>query len=135
MNPPVNSATVRVMKSFDYSHFEITLSTSLPVYGVQDGKVTRLGDTPLSIESIDELRKQAARLADKAVEQYKIAKTNAQRILDQSYGFQRLKHLADEAKKITEVDRTPEQKANIKALADFVHHQKYDYQDDWEEQD
>ena len=120
MNPPITNASVRVLRSHDYCHFEVCLSTD------QDACV-------MSAEAVDDLRKTAARLADKAVEQYKIAKNNAQRILDQSYGFQRVKALADEARKIPESDRTPEHKANIKALEDFVHHQKYDYEDSWEE--
>lgn len=133
MKPLVDSASVKVMRSHDYCHFEVCLSAScVPLENATEpGPYSR----KLEIADIDELRKTAARLADKAVEQYKVAKLNAQRILDQQWGFQRLKALADEARKIPEAERTSEHKAIIKALEDFAHHQKYDYQDDWEEQD
>ena len=52
------SGAVKVMRSYDYCHFEIQLASS-------DSK---------TIGEIDEMRKEAARLADKAVKQYAIAK-------------------------------------------------------------
>ena len=56
----ISGASVKVMRSYDFCHFEVSLSS------VNDGEIS-------SVE-VDELRKEAARLADKAVEQYKIAK-------------------------------------------------------------
>lgn len=57
----IEIATVKVMRSYDYCHFEVCLSSSS-------------ASTP---DAVDGLRKQAARLADKAVDQYRIAKNNA----------------------------------------------------------
>lgn len=51
------NATVKVMRSYDYCHFEISLS-----------------DDCADLDAVNELRKQAAILADEAVRQYKIAK-------------------------------------------------------------
>jgi hypothetical protein len=51
-------ASVKVMRSYDYCHFEVALSS----------------DDDLTLEQINEMRKDAALLADEAVRQYKIAK-------------------------------------------------------------
>lgn len=64
--PPITHASVKVMRSHDYCHFEVSLGY----------------DAPATLEQIDALRKEAARLADKAVEQYKIAKRAASLLSD-----------------------------------------------------
>jgi hypothetical protein len=51
----IEFGSVKVMRSHDYCHFEVVLTSSE-------------ANTP---QLVDELRKTAARLADKAVEQYK----------------------------------------------------------------
>ena len=115
------TASVKVMRSHDYCHFEVVLGINKDTHEA------------ISPYDVDLMRKEAARLADKAVEQYKVAKQNAQRILDASYGYARVKALADDARLIPESERTSEQMAHIKALQDYIHHQKYDYQDDWDD--
>ena len=57
-------ASVKVMRSHDYCHFEVCLSSS----------------SANTLELVDELRKQAARLADKAVKQYQQSKRAAMRL-------------------------------------------------------
>lgn len=115
----MDSASVKVMLSYDYCHFEIALS----------GEVT-------STKNVDNMRKEAQRLADKAVKQYQIAKAEAERRLLTERDIVRLQR---EARVIEEnfpkSEWTPEQKAVIKALADaeFRLHSVYDYEDDWEE--
>lgn len=54
-------ATVRVMRSHDYCHFETTLTAEVD-----------------DLDGADGLRKQAAILVDEAVRQYKTAKTKEQ---------------------------------------------------------
>lgn len=51
-------ASVKVMRSFDYCHFEIALSS----------------DEEMNLDQVNEMRKQAALLVDEAVRQYRIAK-------------------------------------------------------------
>jgi tryptophan 2,3-dioxygenase len=51
------TASVRVMRSYDYCHFEISL-----------------GSENLTLEQVNDLRKKAALLVDEAVRQYIIAK-------------------------------------------------------------
>lgn len=123
----IDVAGAKVMRSYDYCHFEITLSTSLT--GIE-------GNIDDRAKAVDDLRKQAARLADKAVEQYKIAKEWA---LKQAYSndtekIERLQKLANEIRAaVPEHERTVEEKAILKALADERYAaRQYDYQDDWQ---
>jgi len=50
-------ASVKIMRSYDYCHFEICLGT----------------DEDIPLVDVDKIRKDAQRLVDKAVDQYKIA--------------------------------------------------------------
>lgn len=80
-------------------------------------------------EDVDALRKEVARLADKAVNQYKIAKASAARVerLEEKW---RLK----QAQETPEGERTPTEKAIIKYHQDaaFAARFRYDYEDDFE---
>ena len=58
--------SVKIMLSYDYSHFEVCLGS----------------DEDMSIKQVNELRKQAQRLADEAVRQYHMAKEMAMLRLD-----------------------------------------------------
>ena len=117
----IEVASVKVMRSHDYCHFVVCLTTS----------------EATGPNAVDELRKTAARLADKAVEQYKVAKNNAeQRIYDK----RRLDNLINDVDDIlkTPVDaRTPEDMAKVKALNDHRHRARavYDYEDDFSEEE
>lgn len=109
----MSGASVKIMLSYDYCHFEICLST----------------DEEVTLERVDNLRKEAQRLADKAVNQYQIAKRN----LNYSpYNSTYRKKLERDVQIIKEnypkSEWTEEQKAKVKALKDFRY---YDYQDDW----
>ena len=110
----IESASVRVMRSYDYSHFEVCLTSSSAT-------------TP---QGVDELRKAAQRLADHAVEQFKIAKASGERreSMNDKYRLER-------AKELPENERTPEAKAIIKYHNDaaFASQFDYDYEDDWEQ--
>lgn len=115
------NASVKVMRSHDYCHFEVQLSSPFPV----------------SIAEIDELRKKAARLTDKAVEQYKVAKQNAARIEGERQQRLYKKFEIERYRLIPEGERTPEQQAAIKLYDDTQYQawHRYDYQDDWEEEE
>lgn len=112
----IDTASVRVMRSYDYSHFEICLTSSE-------------ANTP---EQVNELRKEANRLADKAVDQFIQAK-KACTLREEM----RRKWLLDAALARPENERTPKAKAIIKyhSDADFAAQFDYDYQDDWQERD
>lgn len=108
-------ASVKIMLSYNYCHFEIALSD----------------ETVKTFAEIDGLRKDAQRLADKAVHQYQVAKREASNMI---YGGRKTE--VEKAAKIVrenfpKSEWTPEQKAVLKAWEDF---QYYDYQDDWPEE-
>ena len=114
-------ASVRVMLSYDYNHFEVCL-------GSDDGE-------PLSVKESNELRKTAQRLADEAVRQFKVAKErafadshNSQRKAD----FLRNVH-AIQAKE--EASRSIEEMAILKQYEDnnweAQFEDRYDYDDDF----
>ena len=81
------------------------------------------------------MRKEAQRLADKAVEQYKIAKSDAEWQASAIDGLDRLELDVKVIKEnFPKSEWTPEQKAKVKALEDvtFRQSQPYNYQDDWD---
>ena len=139
-HPPITLACVRVMRSHDYCHFEVTLSTDNSTFGCVEqspGKVPRFipqapGEVPPI--AVDALRKVAARLVDKAVQQYKRKKEALTHAEDQ-WAVERLKKAAGEAALKPEQERTPEEQAQIKAWNDHVYFCNYDYQDDRDDEE
>lgn len=120
MNPnTIETASVKVMRSHDYCHFEVCLSSSS-------------ANTP---ELVDELRKTAARLADKAVSQYRIAKINASRLLSEKYERAAMVDRVNRIREISEGGRTVDQQAELKAFDDasWAASRGYDYENDWED--
>lgn len=113
-------ASVKIMLSYDYCHFEVCLSTS---------------DENLSKEYVDDMRKECQRLADKAVKQYRIAKSAAQAKLTSRSEVKYLRREVDIIRKFPPEEWTPDQKAMVKTLEDheFLLEHDYDYQDDWED--
>jgi hypothetical protein len=107
------------MRSHDYCHFEVCLTSS----------------SAITTEAVDELRKTAARLADKAVEQYKTAKNNIELAMSDKSNLESIRYLHRDVMEKPEAERTPEEKALVKAIEDraFRSRPRYDYQDDWQE--
>ena len=111
--------SVKVMRSFDYCHFEVQLSSS----------------EDKTLEEINSMRKEAARLVDKAVRQYAQFKKFNAWVINDSYERRRLRDATDKIMKIAESDWTPIQKAKVKLMADIDFHlsREYDYDDDWDD--
>jgi ABC-type nitrate/sulfonate/bicarbonate transport system substrate-binding protein len=109
------NASVKVMNSYDYCHFEVALSAE-----------------DVSIADVDNLRKEAQRLVDKSIKQYKVAKRIASQMPD-SYLESRVRTLRENT---PQSEWTPEQKAMVKAYNDAMFASShYDYQDDWDDGD
>lgn len=127
MEIQVNTVSVKVMRSHDYCHFEVSLSASLD---------PQLRPDLIDLHA-DSLRKTAARLADKAVEQYKVAKLNLELVESDANDLVNAGYSAASASRTPESERTPELKAIIKHAADLAHRNRprYSYQDDWSESD
>jgi len=100
---------VKIMLSYDYCHFEICLSS----------------DEDKTLKEINEMRKQAQRLADEAVRQYIVAKAKAYDELRYGDPEEFYKEIV-KISKIPEPERTPEQKAALKVWEDY----QYNYEDD-----
>jgi hypothetical protein len=107
--------SVKVMLSYDYCHFEVALSS----------------DQDMTLPEIDAMRKDAMRLADKAVRQYKTAKVYATAVAYKSpkYIQEEAAHIRDHVPRLA--DMTPEQRAICKMATDLDY--RYDYEDDEEE--
>jgi len=114
--PFINSASVKVMRSHDYCHFEVVLGAE---------------DSHLEVEQVDELRKAAARLADKAVEQYKVAKRNFEELDRERREHEWDAQNVDRIKEKPEHERTPEEAVALKKFNDHQYSRRYDYEDDW----
>lgn len=120
METIIKTASVKVMLSYDYSHFEASMSVE--------------NESGLTMSDIDEARKKCQRLADKAIGQYKKAKEMAASRSDGKYAIQ---NFEDQCKRILakdEQDRTVKEIAMLKQYQDenwqsqFIH--DYDYDDD-----
>lgn len=120
METVIKNASVKVMLSYDYSHFEASMSLE--------------NDNGLTTKEIDDARKQCQRLADKAVSQYKTAKAMAANRADGEYKMQ---NFEAECKRIlakNEQDRTIKEIGMLKQYENENWRDNfnfsYDYDDD-----
>ncbi len=119
METIVKTASVKVMLSYDYSHFEASMQVE--------------NESGLSVKDIDEARKQCQRLADKAVGQYKTAKQMAANRTDGKY---KMASFEQECKKIAakdEHDRTIKEIAMLKQYENENWQAQFDYDYDYED--
>jgi hypothetical protein len=109
----------KIMLSYDYCHFEITLAS----------------DEEKTLSEINEMRKEAQRLADEAVRQYKKAKQMANLRVNRMVEREGLIKEVEKIRMIPESEWTAEQKAKVKALEDYEYWSAYDYdyEDDYED--
>lgn len=118
------SASVKVMLSYDYCHFEIQKGT----------------DQPVTDAEIDAMRKDCMRLADKAIAQYKTAKVAAEAREHRQFQFESASRNIERILKVPESERTEVMKAQLKAYRDrnwqaYIDSKRYDYEDDWKDYD
>jgi hypothetical protein len=106
--------SVKVMLSYDYCHFEISLSS----------------DEDTSLSQIDDMRKDAQRLACKAIKQYKIAKSVANE--DSTWQKNKFYEKIDAIRQKPANEWTPEDKAYMKVMSDrnWDEYGGYDYEDE-----
>lgn len=112
------SASVKVMLSYNYNHFETSISLE--------------NEKGLTNKEIDEARKDCNRLCDRAISQYQKAKDNEGKRANQKWERKRLE---DEVSEICRYKKewTSEEKAKVKALEDFEYKEIYDYDEEWDE--
>jgi len=122
MKTKIKNASVKVMLSYDYSHFEALMSLE--------------NDNGLTTKEIDEARKDCQRLADKAVGQYRKAKEMAELRHDGQYQMRNFEHECQKISEKKEGDRTLKEIAMLKQYQDEDWQSQfaygYDYDDDEE---
>lgn len=115
------SASVKVMLSYDYCHFETSMSLE--------------NDEGVSVKEIDEARKECQRLAYKAAGQYRTAKEMAAKRVDGKYQMQNFQSMCETIKKKEEHDRTLKEIAMLKQYEDENWQSQFDYEYDYDDDD
>lgn len=119
METKIKNASVKVMLSYDYSHFEASMALE--------------NDNGLTVKEIDNARKDCQRLADKAVAQYKTAKQSAAFRQD---GVYKMQNFEAECKKIqvkSEHDRTLKEIAMLKQYENEKWQEQFEYDYDYDD--
>lgn len=120
MSTIIKTASVKVMLSHNYNHFEASMTLE--------------NDNGVQVSDIDNARKDCQRLCDKAIKQYDIAKNVANRRI--SLRSERAS-LESEVSRIRQMPReawTVTDKAKVKALEDHNWEIQFDYQDDYNDE-
>ena len=112
-------ASVKIMLSYDYCHFEICKST----------------DENITDAEINKMRKDAQRLADEAVRQYVIAKSNAAKRNDGMFQMQNFETTCKRILLKPEGDRTINEIAMLKEYQDEKWREKFEYGYDYDDED
>jgi hypothetical protein len=119
MDKIIKSASVKIMLSYDYSHFETAMSVE--------------NESGLSMKDIDDARKDCQRLADKAVSQYKKAKEMATNRTDGEYRMQNFEAQCKRILEKSEGDRTINEIAMLKRYQDEDWQSQFDYRYDYDD--
>ncbi len=114
------SAIVKVMLSHNYNHFEASIALE--------------NEEGLSVQDIDDARKDCNRLCDKAIKQYKEAKIILSERAESNFKRGRLEIEVDKLRQ-KEGELTPHEKAKIKTLEDYNWDRQWDYDDDFDQDD
>jgi hypothetical protein len=111
------TGSVKIMLSYDYSHFEVALSS----------------DDEVDAAGVNKLRKTAQRLADEAVRQYKKAKEVAaqreQSVYAKTHFLQDIRRIEATA----EADRTVRDLAMLKQYRDEQWEKQFQYEYDYDD--
>lgn len=118
MSTIIKSASVKVMLSYNYNHFEASMVVE--------------NETGVSITDIDNARKDCQRLCDKAIQQYTIAKNVELRRATLRTEKANLEREVSLIKQSPKESWSVTDKAKVKALEDHNWDLQFDYQDDWE---
>jgi hypothetical protein len=121
MSTIIKSASVKVMQSYNYCHFESSMSLE--------------NEEGIPLKDIDNARKECQRLTDKAVSQYQKAKEMAAKRADGAYLIQNFKDQCEKIKKKDEHDRTIKEMAMLKQYEDENWQAQFDYEYNYEDDD
>lgn len=115
------SASVKVMLSYDYCHFESSMTLE--------------NEIGLTNKEIDEARKECQRLAYKAAGQYRTAKEMAAKRSDGKFQIQNFQQECERIKKKDEHDRTLKEIGMLKQFEDENWQSQFDYEYDYNDDD
>lgn len=115
----IKSASVKVILSYDYSHFETSMSIE--------------NDDGLTTSEIDDARKACQRLSNKAVEQYKVFKSQAAKREDGKYQMANFETQCLSIKKKNENDRTLKEISMLKQYENENWQAQFDYAYDFDD--
>lgn len=115
----IKSASVKVMLSYDYCHFESSMSLE--------------NEKGVPIEDIDKARKACQRLADKAVRQYKTAKDKALKRSNKKWEVDAFEKECLRVKDKAENLRTVSEMAMLKQYEDEAWQEQFDYEYDYDD--
>ena|SRR4030067_1625475 len=111
------AASVKIMLSYDYCHFEICKSS----------------DENMTDAQINDMRKDCQRLADEAVRQYKVAKSKASQRVQAKYDKEHFVRTCEAIEQKPEGERTINEVAMLKQLKDENWEARFDYNYDYED--
>lgn len=121
METIIKSASVKVMQSYNYCHFEASMTLE--------------NESGLTAHNIDAARKDCQRLTDKAVKQYQKAKEMAAKRNDGQYQMENFRSECERIKKKDEHDRTLKEIAMLNQYEDENWQSQFDYDYDYEDDD
>lgn len=113
------SASVKVMLSYNYCHFEASMSLEN-----EDGVTNK---------DIDDARKDCNRLCDKAISQYKRAKAEEIKRSNQQYERATLEKEVSQIRIKPKDEWTVVEQAKVKALEDYNWEAQFNYEDSGDE--
>lgn len=117
----IKNASVKIMLSYDYSHFESSLTIE--------------NEAGLSLSEIDEARKTCQRLCDKAVAQFKKAKEMAAKRTNSIYEMRQFENDCLRILEKPECDRTLKEIGMLKEYHDEKWRERFDRSYDYEDDD
>lgn len=113
----MTTATVKIMRSYDYCHFEVSLTSD----DLQDGA-----------RSVNDLRIECAKLVDRAVEDYQKMKSVLSHRANTEYERKQLSKRVQAIKEnFPQSEWTPEQKAEVKLLDDMNFEAQWSYEHEY----
>lgn len=121
MDTIIKNSSVKVMLSYDYSHFEASMSLE--------------NENGIQLHEVDNARKMCQRLADKAVNQYKKAKSFAAMRTDGKYQMENFESQCKRAKLKPEGERTVNEVAMLKQYDNENWQSQFDYHYDYEDEE
>lgn len=120
MSTVIKSASVKVMLSYDYSHFEASMALE--------------NENGVTIKEMDDARKDCNRLANKAIAQYKIFKEQAAKRSDGEFKMKNFEAECKRIKEKSEYDRTLKEIAMLKQYENENWQAQFDYYYDFEDE-